>query len=151
MKTSTVQKTRKIIIIAAAVMQVSASAAVLQAAEPCRPDGFCPLPNKAADLKAALRVETRKAALKNMLRKQFDRCDTFVNEKLTPTLGQVKSLHEQIILKALEAGLLLQLPDIVREVASKAREHGHRQQLCCGTFHFSQQALFSKNILSSES
>ena len=120
-----------------------------QATEPCRPDGFCPLPNKEADKKAAIRVETRRAALKNMLKKQFNHCDAFVSEKLAATLGQMTVLREQIILKALETGLLLQLPDIVREVAQKKGHEGH--QLCCGAYS-SQHVSFSKiNCISSES
>lgn len=148
-KMITAHKTRKVIIIATASVQIM-TAACLQAAEPCRPDGFCPLPNKEADMKAALRVETKRAALKNMLKNQFDRCDTFVSEKLTATLGQMNVLREQIILKALETGLLLQLPDIVREVVQKKGDEG--QQLCCGAMYSSQYLSFSRtNCISSES
>lgn len=144
----TAHKTRKVIIIATA--SVIMTAACLQAAEPCRPDGFCPLPNKEADHKAALRVETRRAALKNMLKKQLNHCDAFIGETLAATLGQVNVLREQIILKALETGLLLQLPDIIREVVPTKVKDG--QQFCCGSMYSSQHLSFSRGkCISSES
>ena len=111
----TAQKTRKVIIIAAVGIQVMAFGACLQAAEPCRPDGFCPLPSQASEQRAALRVETRKAALKNMLKKQLVQSDIFISTKLAATLDEMNGVRKQVILKALETGLLLQLPGIVRE------------------------------------
>ena len=145
---STAQKTRKIIIIAAVGIQVIAFGASLQAAEPCRPDGFCPLPNQASDQKAALRVETRKAALKNMLKKQLIQCDSFVSTKIAATLDEMNGLQKQIILKALETGLLLQLPGIVKEIMQTNSSRSEGKQFCCS----GPQVLFSKyNGLSSES
>jgi hypothetical protein len=145
----TAQKTRMVIITAIATATVM-TASCLQAAEPCRPDGFCPLPNKETDQKAALRVETRRAALKNMLKKQLNHCDDFVSERLVATLGQMNALREQIIIKALETGLLLQLPDIVREVVRKKGDETHH--LCCGAMYSSQHVSFTRsNFISSES
>jgi hypothetical protein len=146
---TTAQKTRKVIIIAAVSVQVI-TATCLQAAEPCRPDGFCPLPGKETDQKAALRAATKRAALKNMLKKQFNRCDSFVGDKLAAALGQMNEVREQIILKALETGLLLQLPDIVKEVARTQGNDGGK--LCGGTFSSGQHLSFSgNNFISSES
>lgn len=149
---STAQRTRKIIIIAAVGIQVMVSGACLQAAEPCRPDGFCPLPSQASDLKAALRVETRKAALKNLLKKQLVQCDSFFNTKIAATLDEMNSLREQIILKALETGLLLQLPSIVREFIQTNNAGTEQKQFCCDRSYPRPQIFFSKNNgVSSES
>ena len=145
---NTAQKTRKVIIIATVGIQMIAFGASLQAAEPCRPDGFCPLPSQASDQKAALRIETRKAALKNLLKKQLVQCDSLVSTKLATALNEMNGLQKQIILKALETGLLLQLPSIVKEFMQTNSSQAEGKQFCSS----GPRVLFSKrNGLSSES
>ena len=145
---STAQKTRKVIIIAAVGIQVIAFGASLQAAQPCSADSSSIGWPEASDQKAALRVETRKAALKNMLKKQLIQCDSFVSTKIAATLDEMNGLQKQIIIKALETGLLLQLPGIVKEIMQTNSSRAGGKQFCCSR----PQVLFSKyNGLSSES
>jgi len=140
-------KTRRVIVIAtvatASMLMFSGS---LQASEPCRPDGFCPLPGRAADQKQALRVASSRAALKNMLKKQAVQCGSVSSESLTARLNEeISGLQEQIVLKAKETGLLLQLPGIVMEFMKNRHIGSSWKQFCYGgeQHQSSQQVLYS--------
>ncbi|MCW5198625.1 hypothetical protein VU07_03045 [Desulfobulbus sp. F4] len=130
------KKTGKVILVAAlAVSIIEMEAANLQAEEnpPCKP-GFCLLPNKAAE-KERLMFETRKAALKNLVSRQAADCALTGEAGNSLTLsakvaGELFSLRNQIVLKARETGLLLQLPSIVMEFMGSCGLKKDWNQLC---------------------
>jgi hypothetical protein len=131
----TAQKTGKIII--AAALAVSAMGLTsLQAKEaPSCDSGFCLLPKTASAEKEALILETRKAALKNLVSRQAADCALMGEAGSSPTLsaklaGELFSLRNQIVLKAQETGLLLQLPSIVVEFMGSCGLKKDWNQLC---------------------
>lgn len=130
-------KMRKVII-AAAIAVSAAGAASLHAAEskPCdAASGFCLLPQKMSPEREAMLFETKKAALKNMVSRQAADCALTGEAGSSLTLsaklaGELFSLRDQIVLKAQESGLLLQLPGIVMEFMGSCGLKRDWHQLC---------------------
>jgi hypothetical protein len=126
------------VIIAAAVAASAAGAGSLHAAEPQPCDtksGFCLLPQKMSPEREAMIFETKKAALKNMVSKQAADCALIGESGSSLTLsaklaGELFSLRDQIVLKAQETGLLLQLPGIVVEFMGSCGLKKDWNQLC---------------------
>jgi hypothetical protein len=93
------------------------------------------LPQKASAKKEALVLETRKAALKNLVSRQAADCALIGEVGSSTTLsakiaGELFSLRQQMILKARETGLLLQLPSIVMEFMGSCGLKKDWNQLC---------------------
>lgn len=133
---NTAQKTGKIIIAAAlAVSAMGLTSLQAKEAPPCD-SGFCLLPPKTASAeKEALILETRKAALKNLVSRQAADCALMGEAGSSLTLsaklaGELFSLRNQIVLKAQETGLLLQLPSIVVEFMGSCGLKKDWNQLC---------------------
>uniref|UniRef100_UPI004056E72B hypothetical protein n=1 Tax=Candidatus Electronema sp. TaxID=2698783 RepID=UPI004056E72B len=134
---NTAQTTGNVIIAAALAANVMVSSG-LQAAEapPCdAKTGLCLLPGAASAAKEALVFETRKAALKNLVSRQAADCaltgDIGGSLTLSAKLaGELFSLREQMILKAKDSGLLLQLPGIVMEFMGSCGLKKDWNQLC---------------------
>lgn len=135
---NTAQTTGNVIIAAALAANVMVSSG-LHAAEtkpPCdTKTGLCLLPGAASAAKEALVFETRKAALKNLVSRQAADCaltgDTGGSLTLSAKLaGELFSLREQMILKAKNSGLLLQLPGIVMEFMGSCGLKKDWNQLC---------------------
>jgi len=131
------QKTGKIIIAAALSVNVMAAASSEAAeAPPCDgKTGLCLLPGAASAKKEALVFETRKAALKNLVSRQAADCALTGDAGSSLTLsaklaGELFSLRGQMILKARESGLLLQLPGIVMEFMGSCGLKKDWNQLC---------------------
>lgn len=130
-------KMRKVII-AAAIAVSSAGAVSLHAAEskPCdAASGFCLLPQKMSAEREAMIFETKKAALKNMVSRQAAACALAGEAESGLTLpaklaGELFSLRDQVVLKAQETGLLLQLPGIVMEFMGSRSLKKDWNQLC---------------------
>ncbi len=105
-------------------------------APPCDPKTkLCLLPKKVSAEKEALVFETRKAALKKLVSRQAADCALTGNTGSSLTLsaklaGELFSLREQMILKAKESGLLLQLPGIVMEFMGSCGLKKDWNQLC---------------------
>lgn len=126
----TAHTTRRVIIIAAVSFQALIFNDVLHASSPC-PNGWCPLPDRASEHKEALRMASRRAALKNMLKKQVGKCGPDSNESISAQLNEEMSgLQEQIVLKAKETGMLLQLPGIVMEFMKTRSVRNNWKQFC---------------------
>ena len=135
---NTAQNTGRIIIaaaIAASVVQ-NTSLYAAQEAPPCdKSSGYCLLPDKKAAEKERLLLESRKAALKNLVSRQAADCALIGEVGSSPTLsaklaGELFSLHKQIVIKAQESGLLLQLPSIVMEFMGSCGLKKDWNQLC---------------------
>uniref|UniRef100_UPI00405790B5 hypothetical protein n=1 Tax=Candidatus Electronema sp. TaxID=2698783 RepID=UPI00405790B5 len=126
------------VIIAAAIAVSAAGAASLYAAEsqPCdAASRFCPLPQKMSAEREAMLFETKKAALKNMVSRQAAACSLAGEAGSGLTLsaklaGGLFSLRDQVVLKAHETGLLLQLPGIVMEFMGSCGLKKDWNQLC---------------------
>jgi hypothetical protein len=134
---NTAQKTGKIIIAAAfAVSAMGLTSLHAEDAPPCdKEKGFCLLPQAASAKKEALKFETRKAALKNLVSRQAADCAMMGEVGSSPTLsaklaGELFSLRKQIVVKAQETGLLLQLPSIVLEYMGSCGLKKDWNQLC---------------------
>ncbi len=131
------QRTANVIIAAALAANVMASSCMEAAAAPsCDPKTkLCLLPGAASAAKEALVFETRKAALKNLVSRQAADCaltgagggSLTLSAKLA---GELFSLREQLILKAKDSGLLLQLPGIVMEFMGSCGLKKDWNQLC---------------------
>ncbi|WP_417912600.1 hypothetical protein [Candidatus Electronema sp. TJ] len=126
------------IVVAAAIAAIAAGANSLHAVEsqPCdAKSGYCLLPKKMSPEREAMLFETRKAALKNMVSRQAADCALTGEAENSLTLsaklaGELFSLRDQIVLKAQETGLLLQLPSIVMEFMGSCGLKKDWNQLC---------------------
>lgn len=134
---NTAQTTGNVIIAAAFAANVMVSSGLhAAAAPPCDvKTGLCLLPGAASAAKEALVFETRKAALKNLVSRQAADCaltgDAGGSLTLSAKLaGELFSLREQMILKAKDSGLLLQLPGIVMEFMGSCGLKKDWNQLC---------------------
>ncbi|WP_417909528.1 hypothetical protein [Candidatus Electronema sp. PJ] len=131
----TVKKTRRIIIAVALVASAMGLTSLHAEEKPPCESGFCLFPKAASAQKEALVHETRKAALKNLVSRQAADCALIGEVGSSPTLsaklaGELFSLRNQIVLKARETGLLLQLPSIVVEFMGSCGLKKDWNQLC---------------------
>jgi hypothetical protein len=131
----TAQQTGKIIIvIALSVSAMGLNSLHAEEAPPCD-KGFCLFPKAASAEKEAIKLETKKAALKNLVSRQAADCALMGEVGSSTTLsaklaGELFSLRKQIVIKAQETGLLLQLPSIVLEFMGSCSLKKDWNQLC---------------------